>query len=189
MASEIERSGVMQEAANQVAQSGALAISQGQTKPASPQLLNTPKKFLAHGFVVWETPTREVRFCVPADGDGDIPVERVAGMLAMHCLTLNKRLEDFEVLVLSQPGLPSTVAERARQLIAEGRSIAEAAKLSALEEAILEGVIQNLCNKEIAAKLSISVYRVRSGVSSLLAKFNVSNRTSLARKLWIPSYR
>jgi len=189
MVSEIERPGVMQKAANQVAQRGDLAVSQEQTQPASPQLHNTLKRFLAHGFVVWEIPTREVRFCVPADGDGDIPVERVAGMLAMHCLALKRRLEDFEVLVLPHPSLPSTVAERARQLIAAGRSIVESAKLSALEEAILDGVIQNHCNKEIAEKLNISVSRVKSVVSSLLAKFNVSNRTALGRQFWKPSYR
>ena len=189
MVSELKRHGVMQKAANQVAQKGDLVTLQDQRQPASPQLHNTLKRFLAHGFVVWEIPTRKVRFCVPADGDGDIPVERVAGMLAMHCLAMKRRLEDFEVLVLPQPGLPSMVAERARQLIAEGRSIVESAKLSALEEAILDGVSQNLCNKEIAEKLNIPVYRVKSGVSSLLAKFNVSNRTALGRKFWKPSYR
>jgi DNA-binding CsgD family transcriptional regulator len=179
----------MQKAAHPVAQRGDLAISQDRTQSASPQLHNTLKRFLAHGFVVWEIPTREVRFCVPADGDGDIPVERVAAMLAMHCLALKRRPEDFEVLVLPQPGLPSTVAERTRQLIAAGRSIVESAKLSALEEAILDGVVQNLCNKEIAEELNISLYRVKSGVSSLLAKFNVSNRTALGRQFWKPSRR
>jgi DNA-binding CsgD family transcriptional regulator len=191
MVSEIERFGVMKKAANQVAQKGDLAISQGQTQPASPRLQNTLKlkRFLAHGFVIWEIPTRKVRFCVPADGDGDIPEERVAGMLAMHCLALRRRLEDFEVLVLTHHGLPSTVAERARQLIAAGRSIVKSAKLSALEEAILDSVIQNLQNKEIAEKLSIPVCTVKSVVSSLLAKFNVPNRTALGRQFWMPSHR
>lgn len=189
MASEIEGSGMTQEGESEVAQPGDLAISRDQKQPTSRQLHDTPKGFFAHGFVIWEIPTREVRFCVPADDDGDIPVERLAGMLAILCLALRRRLEDFEVLALSQPGIPSTVAERAGQLIAAGRSIAERARLSALEEGILDGVIQNLSNKEIAAKVNVSVHTVKGHVSTLLAKFGVSNRMALARQLWSSSYR
>jgi len=110
-------------------------------------------------------------------------------MLAMYCLALKRRLEDFEVLVLPESGLPSAVFDRARQLIAVGRSIKVREKLSALDEAIVDGVVQNLRNKEIAAKLNISIHTVRAHVSSLLAKYRVSSRSDLGRQLWTPAAR
>jgi DNA-binding NarL/FixJ family response regulator len=112
-----------------------------------------------------------------------MPIERIAGMLAMYCLVLNKRLEDFEVLVLPQSGLPSPVAERARGLIEVGRSIRPGTDLSRRQQEVLEGVVQNLSNKEIANKLNISIHAVKAHISSLLAKFNVSNRIALGRQL------
>ena len=145
--------------------------------------------FLAYRFVVWDVETQEVRFCVPADRDGGIPVGRLSGMLAMLCLALKRRLEDFEVLVVPRAGLPSAVFERARQLIAVGRSIKVREKLSALDEAILDGVAQNLRNKEIATQLNVSVHTVRAHVSSLLAKFGVSSRSDLGRQFWNPAGR
>ena len=151
------------------------------------------KRFLAQCFIISEIPTRVVRSRVPADRGGDMPVDRVAGMLAMHCLALNRRLEDFEVLVLPQSSLPSTVTERAKRLIAAARSIRMSVKLSPRDQAVLDGVVQNLSNKEIASTLNISVSAVKFRVSSLLAKFNVSNRTALSAiakgPLLISTYR
>jgi DNA-binding NarL/FixJ family response regulator len=108
-----------------------------------------------------------------------MPVEHVAEMLALHCLALNRRLEDFEVSVLSESSLPPLVTERATQLIAAGRSIGAGVKLTAQEQVVLDGVVQNLRNKEIASKLNISVRTVKFHVSSLFAKFNVSSRAAL----------
>jgi DNA-binding NarL/FixJ family response regulator len=118
-----------------------------------------------------------------------MPVERVAGMLAMHCLALKRRLEDFEIFVVPEPGLLSKVAESAKRLIDAGHSIDVNERLSQLDQAILEGLVQDLCNKEIAAKVNLSVHTVRAHVSSLLAKFKASNRSALARRLWRPSFR
>ena len=184
-----------QATANQFAREGDTASSshpQGQSASPSPRARKTPtgrKRFLAHRFVIWDAGTQEVRFCVPADRDGGVPVGRLAGMLAMLCLALKRRLEDFEVLVVPQSGLPSAVFERAGQLIAVGRSIKVREKLSALDEAILDGIAQNLRNKEIAAELNISMHTVRAHVSSLLAKFGVSCRRELGRQLWTPAVR
>src|SRR5215469_16612627 len=163
-------------------------LSRCSRQPVLPRLRKR-RPFLAQSFVIREIPTGEVRLCVPAEGNGEMPVERVAGMLAMHCLALKKPLEDFEVLAVPQPGLLSNVAERAKRLIDAGQSINVNDRLSQLDQAILDGVVQNLCNKEIAARVNVSVHTVRAHVSSLLAKFKVPNRTALARQLWSPSYR
>jgi len=138
------------------------------------------KRFLAQTFIISEIRTGVVRSRVPADRGGNLPVERIAGMLAMHCLALNRRLEDFEVLVLPQSPLPARVTERAKRLIAAGRSIGRSVNVSSTQLAVLDGVVQNLSNKEIASRLDITVSAVKFHVSSLLAKFNVSNRTALS---------
>ena len=161
-------------------------------RPRQPVLSRLRKRmtpFLAQGFAIREIPTGEVRLCVPAEGNGEMPVERVAGMLAMHCLTLRKPIKDFEVLAIPQPNLLSKVADCAKKLIAEGDSINVNERLSQLDQAILDGVVQNLCNKEIAAKVYVSVHTVKAHVASLLAKFKVSNRAALGRRLWRPSFR
>ena len=132
--------------------------------------------------MIWEIPTRVVRLLVPADSDGSMPFERLAGMLAMLCLALNRRLEDFQILVLPRY-LPPQVAERARQLVAEGRSIGSGVKLSPSERAVADGIVEGLSNKQIAFRLNIAVRTVKFHVSSLLAKFNVPNRLALARQV------
>src|SRR5215472_11503348 len=171
----------MRRIARQFARNGDASLSPAQGRSAS-QRLHEKSRFLAQCFLIWEIPTRVVRFLVPADDDGSMPVERVAGMLAMHCLALNRRLEDFEILILPQSSVPSSVAERAKQLIAAGRSVGSDIKLSPPERAVLDGVVQELTNKEIAARLNVSVRTVKFHVSSLLAKFDAPNRVVLGRQ-------
>jgi two-component system nitrate/nitrite response regulator NarL len=52
--------------------------------------------------------------------------------------------------------------------------------LTPREEEVLELVSQGMCNKDIAAALSISLNTVRSYVRSLMQKLNLDNRTQLA---------
>ena len=165
----------------QFARNGDASLSPAQGRSAS-QRLREKARFLAQCFLIWEIPTRVVRFLVPADAEGNMPVERVAGMLAMHCLALNRRLEDFEILILPESSLPSDVTERAKQLITVGRSVGPNVKLSAREQTVLHGIIQRLSNKEIASKLNVSVRTVKFHVSSLLAKFDVPDRVALGRQ-------
>jgi NarL family two-component system response regulator LiaR len=53
-------------------------------------------------------------------------------------------------------------------------------ELSEREQEVLASVAQGLSNKEIAEKLTISTNTVRSHISSILTKLNLSNRTQLA---------
>lgn len=170
----------MRRIAKQFAKNGGASLSPAQGRPAS-QGLRENTRFPAQCFLIWEIPTRSVRCLVPADVDGNMPAERVAAMLAMHCLALNRRLEDFEVLILPQSSLPAKVTERAKQLIEAGLSIGAAVKVSSTERTVLDRVVRKLTNKEIASELGVSVRTVKFHVSSLLAKFDVPNRTALAR--------
>jgi DNA-binding CsgD family transcriptional regulator len=118
-----------------------------------------------------------------ADPDGGMPVEQVAGLLAMHCLVLGQAPEDFEVMVVARESLLQTVAERAEQLLAAGRAIGAGVKISRREQEVLDGVLQSLGNKEIASRLNVSERTVKFHVSSLLAKFGVTDRVALSREV------
>ena len=54
-----------------------------------------------------------------------------------------------------------------------------AAELSRREQEVLEGLLENLANKEVASKLNISERTVKFHVSNLLAKFGVRRRADL----------
>jgi DNA-binding CsgD family transcriptional regulator len=173
----------MRRIAKQFAKNGSASPSPSPRSSASLPLRKRGARILAQCFMIWEIPTRAVRFLVPANGDGSMPVEQIAGMLAMHCLVLNRRLEDFAILVLPKSLMPANVAERARQLIAAGRSIVAEVKLTPSERSVLQGIARKLSNKEIAAKLNLSVRTVKFHVSSLLSKFDVPNRAALGRRI------
>ena len=55
-------------------------------------------------------------------------------------------------------------------------------KISRREHEVLGGVLQSLANKEIAKKLNLSERTVKFHVSSLLAKFGVTDRVALGRE-------
>jgi DNA-binding CsgD family transcriptional regulator len=139
--------------------------------------------FRPESFAVCERSSGAVRFRVQADPDGGIPVEQVAGLLAMHCLVRGQAPEDFEVMVVARESLLHTVAERAEQLLAAGRAIGTEVKVSRREREVLDGVLQNLANKEIARKLNVSERTVKFHVSSLLAKYGVTDRIALSREV------
>jgi DNA-binding CsgD family transcriptional regulator len=124
-----------------------------------------------------------VRFRVEADSDGSLPVDKVAGLLAVHCLVRGQAPEDYEVMVITRDSLFHPVAERAQQLLAAGRALGSGVKVSRREQEVLAGVLQHLANKEIAAKLNVSERTVKFHVSSLLAKFGVSDRMALSREV------
>jgi len=64
------------------------------------------------------------------------------------------------------------------------RASAHPADLSRREREVLEGLLENLSNKEIASKLHISERTVKFHVSSILAKFNVRRRADLILRFY-----
>ncbi len=133
-------------------------------------------------FVLCERNSGAVRFRVDAESDGSLPVEKVAGLLAVHCLVRGQAPEDYEVMVVVRESLLDPVAERAQQLLTAGRALGSGVKVSRREREVLNGIFQNLTNKEIAAKLSVAERTVKFHVSSLLAKFGVTDRVALSRE-------
>jgi DNA-binding CsgD family transcriptional regulator len=106
----------------------------------------------------------------------------MASLLAMQCLVRGSEPTDFAILVPAENTLASRLASRAKELLEEGRAIANPDSLSPRQKEILQAVICNKANKEIASKFNITVRTVKFHISSLLCKFGVENRTELARR-------
>ena len=123
-----------------------------------------------------------MRFRVEAEPDGSMPVEKIAGLLAVHCLVRGQAPEDYELMVVPRECLLDAAAERAQQLLAAGRALGAGVKISRREQEVLDCILQCLSNKEIAAKLNVAERTVKFHVSSLLAKFGVADRVALSRE-------
>ena len=89
---------------------------------------------------------------------------------------------DFAILVPMDRMLACLLESRAKELLDEGRSIANPASLSPRQQEILHSILCNHANKEIASKLNITVRTVKFHISTLLTKFGAENRSELARR-------
>lgn len=136
-----------------------------------------------HCFVLCERASGTVRFRVDAEPGGKMPADQLAGLMAMHCLVRGQSPDDFEVLVVPRESLLGEVTARAESLLTAGRALGAGVKISRREQQVLEGVIQNLGNKEIATRLHVAERTVKFYVSSLLAKYGVSDRVALTREV------
>jgi len=122
------------------------------------------------------------RFRVDADPDGSMPTEKIAGLLAVHCLVRGQAPEDYEMMVVPRESLLDAAAERAQELLAAGRALGAGVKVSRREQEVLDWILQGCANKEIASKLNVAERTVKFHVSSLLAKFGVTDRVALSRE-------
>ena len=146
------------------------------------EVLDQPSPFLVQSFVLCERSSGAVRFRVEAEPDGSMPVEKIAGLLAVHCLVRGQAPEDYELLVVPRESLLDAAAERAQELLAAGRALGAGVKVSRREQEVLDCILQGCSNKEIAVKLNVAERTVKFHVSSLLAKFGVTDRVALSRE-------
>ena len=133
-------------------------------------------------FVLCERSSGAVRFRVDAEPNGAMPVEKIAGLLAVHCLVRGQAPEDYELMVVPKESLLDAAAERAQELLAAGRALGAGVKVSRREQEVLDCILQGLANKEIASRLNVAERTVKFHVSSLLAKFGVTDRVALSRE-------
>ena len=132
-------------------------------------------------FVFCEKHSGTARFQVPAEADGSLPLEQAASLLAIHCLTRQQSPADYLVMVGVDSDVIHRVTSRATQLLESAWTADDSTPLSKRQQQVLEGVLRNLSNKEIAALLNLSERTVKFHVSTLLAKYGVSDRVSLMR--------
>jgi DNA-binding CsgD family transcriptional regulator len=133
-------------------------------------------------FVFCEKSTGAARFHAEPNSDPDYIIERMAGLLAVQCLVRGSDPTDFAILVPAASTLGSRLVSRAKELLEQGREAASPATLSPRQKEILQSVMCNRANKEIASQLNITVRTVKFHISSLLSKFGAENRSELARR-------
>jgi DNA-binding CsgD family transcriptional regulator len=150
-----------------------------------PKLIPGAKKHettQATSLVFCEKATGIAQFQAESGADLHFAVERMASLLAMQCLVRGCEPGDYAILVPADRSLTNRLTARAKELLAEGLALANPVALSPRQREILHAVVCNRANKEIAAKLNITVRTVKFHISSLLSKFGVDNRAELARR-------
>jgi DNA-binding CsgD family transcriptional regulator len=133
-------------------------------------------------FVFCEKSTGAARFHAESNSDPNYIIERMAGLLAVQCLVRGSDPNDFAILVPAATTLGDRLVSRAKELLQQGREAAGPSTLSPRQKEILQSVMCNRANKEIASELNITVRTVKFHISSLLTKFGVENRSELARR-------
>jgi DNA-binding CsgD family transcriptional regulator len=133
-------------------------------------------------FVFCEKTSGVAQFRAGSFGASEASLDRVAGLFAMQCLVRGYDPNDFVVLVPAEKQVAAELVSRATDLLEEGRSVTGPTTLSPRQKEILQSVVCNHANKEIASKLNITVRTVKFHISSLLSKFGVDNRIELARR-------
>lgn len=133
-------------------------------------------------FLFCESANGTAQFRAASTSDLECTVERIAGVLAMQCMVRGQDPKNFQVMVPAEQSLVARLISRAEELLAEGRAIACPTSLSARQREVLNAVLCNRANKEIASKLNITVRTVKFHISSLLSKFGVESRADLARR-------
>jgi DNA-binding NarL/FixJ family response regulator len=133
-------------------------------------------------FVFCEKQSGLAQFQAASDSNLDFTIERMASTLAMQCLVRGSEPRDFAILVPVKKVLADRLGSRAKELLEEGRAVANPAALSPRQQEILHSVLCNHANKEIANKLNITVRTVKFHISTLLSKFGAENRSELTRR-------
>lgn len=133
-----------------------------------------------NSYVFCDKKTGAAKFTVDADQDGELPLDRIAGSLAVYCIAHYCSPSDLVLVVCADDALNENITTRAVSLLETARVGTSAVALSPREREVLRAVTENLGNKEIASLLSISVRTVKFHVSALLAKFGVTTRSQLS---------
>jgi DNA-binding CsgD family transcriptional regulator len=132
-------------------------------------------------FVFCEKASGAPRFRVCAGPKGELPRDEAASLLAIHCLARGLSPEDYVVQIVPDGDLIGDVKTRTQQLLAAGQATLPVA-IAPREREVLNGILEDLSNKEIASRLNLAVRTVKFHVSSLLAKFGVRDRVGLIRE-------
>lgn len=126
--------------------------------------------------------TGAARFQIESDSRGQFSIDHAASLLAMHCMVGEQGPNDYAALATADETLIEPIRSRANQLLRSTQAVPPPVQLSRREQQVLSGVLQNLANKEIAARLCVADRTVKFHVSSLLKKFHVKGRIGLMLK-------
>lgn len=133
-------------------------------------------------FVFFDIETGTQRFEVKAGPNGELPIDQAASLMAIHCLVRGRTPQDFGIVVAPKEDLLERLLPVATRLVEACSESRSSLSLSQRQQQVLRALLQDASNKEIAAKLNVSVRTVKFHVSTLFEKFQVNSRFSLMRK-------
>lgn len=142
-----------------------------------PQFQVRPKRF-----IFYDKESGTERFEVEADGKGHLPVEHAASLMAIHCFARGRSPNDFAVMVEAKEDLLDDLLPVVNRLVEATVTKRMPVQLSHRQIEVLQALMEEGSNKEIAARLNITVRTVKFHVSMLLEKLNVQSRVGLMRK-------
>jgi DNA-binding CsgD family transcriptional regulator len=151
-------------------------VKSGATSHAS---TNRARGHHPDAYVFCDKRTGAVKFTVQANTEVAPPLDRIAGSLAVYCVAHYCSPNDLVIVVRADDALNESINIRALALLESAGVGATSVALSPREREVLRAVCEQLANKEIAYRLSISVRTVKFHVSALLSKFGVSARSQL----------
>ena len=146
----------------------------------------TKREFVVQpeSFIFFDKITGTQRFEVAANPDGSMPTDHAASLLAVQCLVRGKMPADFMVMIATAQDLLDGLDQRAMKLIQAGQQVhLSAVTLTSRQKEVLRMILQSYSNKEIGSKLNVTERTVKFHVSGLLAKFDVTGRVALMRKV------
>jgi DNA-binding CsgD family transcriptional regulator len=148
-------------------------------RPQSP----ASRSFTVHArqFVFFDKKTGTRRFEVKAGEDGSVRMDQAVNMLAV-CASRHQMPRDFNVMVMAGEEIVGDLMRRTTKLLRTCSGARTPSPLSPRQYQVLSGIAQDLSNKEIAAKLSLSERTVKFHVSAMLGKFGVRSRMGLLMK-------
>lgn len=137
----------------------------------------------ARQFVFFDKKTGTRRFEVKAGEDGSVCLDQAVNMLAVYCASRHQMPRDFNVMVMAGEEIVGDLMRRTTKLLRTCSEARTTSPLSPRQYQVLSGIAQDLSNKEIAAKLSLSERTVKFHVSAMLEKFRVRSRMGLLMKV------
>jgi len=154
----------------------------GKKTSHSRRLANHEPRIHPKAFVFFDRTTGTKRFEIRASPDGSLPVEEATSLLATQCVVRGQTPGDFRMMVSVGDRLLEGLAPRTKKLIKACMAAVLPMHISQRQQEVLRAVLQNLSNKEIAAKLNVSERTVKFHVSALLKKFHVTGRVGLMQR-------
>ena len=155
--------------------------SRKQFKP-EPQVVPSAGNEATKVLVFCDRVTGVARFQIESDSRGQFSIDHAASLLAMHCMVGEQAPGDYTALTTAEEDMINPIRSRANQLLRSTQAVPPPLQLSRREQQVLSGILQNLANKEIAARLCVADRTVKFHVSSLLKKFHVKGRIGLMLK-------
>ena len=138
-------------------------------------------RILPKRFVFFDKASGTERFEVKADADGSLPVDQAASLMAIHCFVRGRNPKDFGVMIAAEDDLLDDLLPRAKRLVQACVESRSPVQLSHRQRDVLRALMQDGSNKEIAAKLNISVRTAEFHRAAIMDRLKLHSTAMITR--------